>query len=423
MDFKQRRTIQLRIPPAYGDNPPENTIYEWFEPAGGNAICLVCRFPDSSEKRVCGILGASGVEGVSGPKLGQTGASGATGLDGATGVYGHTGVSGAAGATGPIGVHGVFVPKPIRCENFDSIVVPPFAVVEAYASAERIYTTNWPSGPGKTEYVILISRPTGMLNRCIFVNGPVYGGTPDIGPPGPFMASDGSGNSIKLLISSNGLPEEFDIMNLPPGIEFGPNMNSWEARAGYPSIATLLHVETPGPYPGDGAVLFAGQRMKGDDDRTWLVLTGGTTAGSDPSIHTPPNTSGTWGDGSVIWQRHEAVVAYVIYHPLWNGPRCQAVVTDDVFKDTEYFDVTSVTTKDGSMTPTFNDQSATMRVENPQYDQYKGFCFDVGDTIYIEPYIDRGEFLPGATGIQPVQLGALKWKPCDGPCGTPEIPD
>lgn len=131
MKFKDLRIIELTSPPALGDNPPENTVYEWFVEIGLGALALHFRYPDGAERVVVGSLtgatgatGATGVPGVpggpgatgiqgtpgapgSGGATGSIGPSGASGI-GATGLPGATGLSGASGigATGSMGVGG-----------------------------------------------------------------------------------------------------------------------------------------------------------------------------------------------------------------------------------------------------------------------------------------------------------------------------
>ena len=135
MKFKEFRTIQLTSVPAIGDNPPENTVYEWFTNFGLAAQTLNYRYPDGSERIVAGggqagASGASGATGVigyagatgvglqgdqgpagaTGPGGGDPGASGASGATGARGATG-TGISGATGATGPLGASGATGPS------------------------------------------------------------------------------------------------------------------------------------------------------------------------------------------------------------------------------------------------------------------------------------------------------------------------
>jgi hypothetical protein len=127
MKFKEFRTIQLTSVPIAGDNPPENTVYEWFTDLGLTTQTLNYRYSDGSERIVAGggnpgasgatgatgsigatgagLPGASGATGPGGGDPGATGATGSLGLTGATGagVSGATGPNGASGATGPSG--------------------------------------------------------------------------------------------------------------------------------------------------------------------------------------------------------------------------------------------------------------------------------------------------------------------------------
>ena len=116
MKFKEFRTIQLTSPPIFGDNPPENTVYQWFTVGSSSTVVINCRFSDGTEKTVAGgdvtigATGATGYTGATGPSGGLTGATGATGPTGLTGNIGATGVGatgligyGATGATGPSG--------------------------------------------------------------------------------------------------------------------------------------------------------------------------------------------------------------------------------------------------------------------------------------------------------------------------------
>jgi len=116
MKFKEYRTVQLSSPPVFGDNPPENTVYQWFTEGSSTTVVINCRFSDGSEKTVSGgaghigATGSTGPTGATGPLGGPTGATGpigATGLQGptggASGPIGPTGPMGASGATGPTG--------------------------------------------------------------------------------------------------------------------------------------------------------------------------------------------------------------------------------------------------------------------------------------------------------------------------------
>ena len=108
MKFKEFRTIQLTSPPILGDNPPENTVYQWFTVGGSSTVVINCRFSDGTEKTVAGgdvtigATGATGPIGATGPTGGLTGATGSTGP---IGPLGDTGASG-IGATGPAGSFG-----------------------------------------------------------------------------------------------------------------------------------------------------------------------------------------------------------------------------------------------------------------------------------------------------------------------------
>jgi hypothetical protein len=117
MKFKEFRTIQLTVPPIFGDNPPENTVYEWFTNVGTSAQTLNYRYSDGVERVVAGgvsngATGATGITGASGVSSGTIGATGSTGpiglsVIGATGAAGSTGPSGGpTGATGPTGPNG-----------------------------------------------------------------------------------------------------------------------------------------------------------------------------------------------------------------------------------------------------------------------------------------------------------------------------
>jgi hypothetical protein len=121
MKFKEFRTIQLTVPPAFGDNPPENTVYQWFTEGVNNSIIINCRSSDGVDQVVSsgsdstGASGATGLTGATGPLGGPTGATGSTGpigssgatgiagIDGSTGSTGVSGINGASGATGPSG--------------------------------------------------------------------------------------------------------------------------------------------------------------------------------------------------------------------------------------------------------------------------------------------------------------------------------
>jgi hypothetical protein len=129
MKFKEFRTIQLTSVPVFGDNPPENTVYEWFVNIGLTTQTLYYRYPDGTERIVAGggqigLTGASGATGIAGATgSGDTGASGATGPGGGpTGATGSTGpaglvgatgigLSGATGSTGPLGASGATGPS------------------------------------------------------------------------------------------------------------------------------------------------------------------------------------------------------------------------------------------------------------------------------------------------------------------------
>jgi hypothetical protein len=119
MKFKEFRVVQLTSAPVFGDNPPENIVYQWLTTGSDTTVVINMRFSDGSEKTVSGgsgsigATGATGYTGATGPLGGPTGATGATGLGatglgatgltGATGSVGATGVDGASGATGPAG--------------------------------------------------------------------------------------------------------------------------------------------------------------------------------------------------------------------------------------------------------------------------------------------------------------------------------
>jgi hypothetical protein len=116
MKFKEYRTIQLSSAPVFGDNPPENTVYQWFTEGSSSTVVINCRFSDGSEKTVSGGAGHIGATGSTGPTgatgplggpIGATGPTGATGIQGltggASGPIGSTGPRGASGATGPTG--------------------------------------------------------------------------------------------------------------------------------------------------------------------------------------------------------------------------------------------------------------------------------------------------------------------------------
>jgi len=141
MKFKEFRTIQLTSPPIPGDNPPENTVYLWFQEIGDNTQILNYRYSDGSERNVVGggnpgATGATGIRGytgatgssvqgasgATGPGGGDTGATGSTGPAGATGLglTGATGPRGASGATGPLG-------GPIGASGATGSVGPPGA--------------------------------------------------------------------------------------------------------------------------------------------------------------------------------------------------------------------------------------------------------------------------------------------------------
>ena len=112
--FKEFRVLQLTNPPAPGDNPPENTVYQWYATSEFGDLIIHCRFPDGTNKVVSGApgpigaTGATGPEGATGPSGGPTGATGSTGADGAFGSTGATGIRGASGvgATGIDGASG-----------------------------------------------------------------------------------------------------------------------------------------------------------------------------------------------------------------------------------------------------------------------------------------------------------------------------
>jgi hypothetical protein len=103
MKFKEFRTIQLTSAPVFGDNPPENTIYQWYSDASSTTVMVTNRYPDGTEKTVSGGSGSVGATGSTGPS-GATGPSG--GPVGATGYIGPIGPIGATGATG-IGASGI----------------------------------------------------------------------------------------------------------------------------------------------------------------------------------------------------------------------------------------------------------------------------------------------------------------------------
>jgi hypothetical protein len=105
MKFKEFRTIQLTSPPVFGDNPPENTVYQWYTNEPNNTVMVTCRYPDGSEKTISGGSGHIGATGATGP-IGSTGPSGGPiGATGATGPIGSTGPSGGPiGATGATGI-------------------------------------------------------------------------------------------------------------------------------------------------------------------------------------------------------------------------------------------------------------------------------------------------------------------------------
>jgi hypothetical protein len=114
MKFKEFRTIQLTSPPDFGDNPPENIIYQWYTEASNTTVMITNRYPDGSEKTISGGSGHIGATGSTGP-VGATGPlggpTGATGTKGATGIQGPTGgSSGPTGATGPRGASGATGP-------------------------------------------------------------------------------------------------------------------------------------------------------------------------------------------------------------------------------------------------------------------------------------------------------------------------
>jgi hypothetical protein len=115
MKFKEFRTIQLTSAPVFGDNPPENTIYQWFTVGSSSTVVINCRFSDGSEKTVSGgsgsigATGSTGPVGSTGPSGGPIGATGPIGL-GATGFTGATGATG-IGATGPLGASGATGPS------------------------------------------------------------------------------------------------------------------------------------------------------------------------------------------------------------------------------------------------------------------------------------------------------------------------
>jgi hypothetical protein len=111
MKFKELRVIQLSNPPeSEFDNPPDNTVYEWFV-TSGSTVSVHCRFQDGSEgvfsgtQGTTGPTGRAGASGATGPSGGPTGATGATGIRGATGPSG--GLTGATGATGTQGASGL----------------------------------------------------------------------------------------------------------------------------------------------------------------------------------------------------------------------------------------------------------------------------------------------------------------------------
>jgi hypothetical protein len=132
MKFKEFRTIQLTSAPELGDNPPENTVYEWFVDGGSGTLVLYYRYSDGTESAVIGggqtgATGATGIgadgadgatgatgplgaSGATGPSGGPVGATGATGYIGATGSTG-IGADGATGATGPLGASGATGPS------------------------------------------------------------------------------------------------------------------------------------------------------------------------------------------------------------------------------------------------------------------------------------------------------------------------
>ena len=114
MQFKELRVIQLTSSPDFGDNPPENTVYGWFEDGGSGTQILHYRYPDGTERLVYGgghdgATGSTGIIGYTGATgAGLTGATGATGpSDGPPGPQGSTGATGLTGSTGPIGATGL----------------------------------------------------------------------------------------------------------------------------------------------------------------------------------------------------------------------------------------------------------------------------------------------------------------------------
>lgn len=365
--FRQRRTIKCTTPPHSGDNPPENTVYEWYAIDDDKTnVYLIYRFPDGTEKVISaqgppgatgpgGSSGATGPTGATGPVglrgidglIGSFGPDGATGIDGIAGKPGYTGGSGATGYDGATGASG---PRSINsdtafiiCYNSLSESIPPYAVIQCNDNENR------PKGATGPTYRMRASKVNGSWPPNIYING-----SSEAAPLTEFEAYDDSNGPIQVLICDEGLNGQ-DLMELEPGLEVGPIVNSWYTKIGYPSIGTLLRVV-------EGA-------------------TGAT--------------------GALAWIR---------YHPTWIGPNCLAKTSDTVFKSTSQFTVEDVVSFDRSMSPAYLDSNGWVQVKNPHYQDDKGMAIDAGDEINIELYYGAGA--TGSTGL------AVNYRVYDAPCGT-----
>lgn len=403
--FHQRRTIQCTTPPAVGDNPPENTVYEWFaeDTDISEAMYLVYRFPDGSER----IVGGEGVQGPPGPPggppgpqgasgpAGYSGATGATGPAGPVGATGATGAIGATGATGPVGATGPLGnPGPIgstgptgtglamiMCRNDSGEKIPPHAIVQVDGNGTRVVGATGPN------YYLKTIKPDGAWPICTFVNT----GT-QVEEGAEYVAIDGSNGPILVLII-NADP------GLDPGAEIGPVTNSWYARVGYPSIGTLLRVEDTPEWTANHAYAV-GDRIKAITNVIYTAVIEGVSGSTIPAW---PGVGLTVNDGTITWLNTGTdLAAWIRYHTIWLGPRCEAIADDNVYKDTTSFTAVGVVPYDNSMSPA---TTGAIQCVNPGADNSKGFCFDNGDTISIEPCINKSV------------KGVLMWRPYDGPCG------